>query len=136
MPNNTTQVGQVGEPTPMKIANELDHYKATATPLYFDLQCDRGDDFDDMGRQGLPCTAVIRLRRIAHGLDGIREIAKVLSVFDTERLAQENGGTGMVLSPRSQEGILRGAEVLADLLSQEVYALGADLTHPSQGASQ
>lgn len=126
---DTTHIGPVGEPTPMKIANDVSAGKQTGSLSHFDSRCDRGDDFDDMAVRGLHLNTADRLRRIAHGLAGIREIAKILSVFDTERQLQTSEESrALVLSPRASEGILRGAEVLADFLNQEVYALGIDLT--------
>lgn len=89
-----------------------------------------------MAKHGLQPATANRLRRIAHGLTGIREIARVLSTFETERLLRDSFDADAYLSPRAQEGILRGAEILADLLNQEIYALGTELTHRVEGVSQ
>lgn len=136
MLNDTTQDGPVGKPTLMKIAKDASQSKAADSPLYFDLRCDVGDDFDDMAKLGLQPATANRLRRIAQGLTGIREIARVLSIFETERLLRDSFDANAHLSPRAQEGILRGAEVLADLLNQEIYALGTELTHRAEGVPQ
>lgn len=133
MHTENTQEGRVGKPTPVTIANEGAPSKRSA-PSHFDSRCDHGDDFDDMADRGLQSETANRLRRIAQGLAGIREITRVLSVFETERLLEESDCGAAALSPRAHEGILRGAEVLADFLNQEVYALGADLVCNTAGA--
>lgn len=133
---DTTHDGQVGEPTPKKIANEMAAGKRAIESLYFDLQCDLGDDFADMAQQGLGNATATRLRRVAQGLAGIREIAKILSVFGAEAATGGEEAASILLSSQSQQGILRGTEVLADFLTQEIYALGSDLTRDSGATHQ
>lgn len=136
MQKDTAQIGQVGKPTPSTIANAPPEIKVgcgNATPLYFDRVGEQCDDFDDMANTGLPQATAQQLRRLAHGIAGVREITNLLYLFNVERdmrddADDEDKGRFQILSPRAAEGVARGVCVLADFLHGEIYSLGGALT--------
>jgi len=140
MPKDTTHIGQVGKPTPSTIANAPPEIKAgsgNAAPLYFDAIGDKGDDFDDMVTDGLAPATAIQLRRLAHGMAGIREITNLLYLFNVERdmrddADEEDKDRFQILSPRAAEGVARGVRVLADLLHGDIYSLGNALAQQAR----
>lgn len=140
MLNDTTRIGQVGEPTPIKIANQPLQSKQSGSQRQIAPCPEVPDDFSNMTVQGLHHSTANRLRRLAHGLAGIRELATVLNACETERqlrdMGEASGPGAIALSPRSTEGLLQGAVAFADLLNQEVYALGIDLTSQLAGGSE
>ncbi|MCP3022276.1 hypothetical protein [Cupriavidus basilensis] len=145
MQKDTTPLGQVGLPTSNTIANALPDFKAggvNATPLYFDSIGDKGDDFDDMVVNGLAPATATQLRRLAHGMAGIREITNLLYLFNVERdmrddADEEEKDRFQILSPRAAEGVARGVRVLADLLHGDIYSLGNALAQQaSKGGAQ
>lgn len=135
MPKDTTPLGQVGKPTRTTLADTSATSKKDGTPtapLYFDHLCTRGDDFDEMVDKGLAQDAAQNLRRISHGLSGIREITNLLYILNVEQhmrddAEDEDKGQFNPLSPIAAERVARGVHVLSELLGEEVHRLGTSL---------
>lgn len=138
MSKNTALEGLVGCPTSGTIANAQAQGKRSESIQHLDGRLEVSDDFQEFVRRGISPTTAQRLRRIAHGLSGIREFTKLLTVFEVERQASAELGDAepSFLSPRATEGVLQGTHVLADLLNLEIYALGADLVRTNKDGDQ
>lgn len=130
MPKDTTQIGQVGEPTSRTIADATDSSKAAqseGSEQYFDQAAP--DDFDGLNEKGLFYPTCTRLRRLSDGLIGIQGLTQILASFNLEReMRSISAGDGFqLLSARGEDSIVTSIKVLSDFLQSEIHVLGSEL---------